>query len=57
MKYKEMHEKFDFNKFLIELWKSFEKTGSISAFLLYNELKKKNERSREVKIRKADAKN
>lgn len=54
---KDMDERFDFKKFLTELWKSFEKTGSISAFLLYNELKKKNEKNKEIKVKKADANN
>ncbi len=57
MKYKEMQEKFNFKNFLTELWKSFEKTGSISAFLLYNELKKKNEKITEIKVKKADVDN
>jgi len=54
---KNMDERFSFKNFLSKLWKSFEKTGSISAFLLYNELKKKNEKNREIKVKKADIDN
>ncbi|MBP7791721.1 MAG: YqzL family protein [Candidatus Goldbacteria bacterium] len=54
---KDMDEKFNYDKFLTELWKSFEKTGSISAFLLYNDLRKKNGKDKEIRIKKADIEN
>lgn len=54
---KDMNNRFDFKKFLTDLWRSFEKTGSISAFLLYNELKKKNEKNKDLKVKKADIDN
>lgn len=54
---KDVNERFEFKNFLIKLWKSFEQTGSISAFLLYNELKKKNEKNKEIKIKKAEVNN
>ena len=35
-----------------QLWQTFEKTGSISAFLLYNEIKKREEQAKEIKVKK-----
>lgn len=35
-----------------KLWQSFEKTGSISAFLIYNEIRKKEEKAVEIKVKK-----
>lgn len=54
---KDMENNNKFQNFLSELWKSFEKTGSISAFLLYNDLKKKIKKNKEIKVKKADANN
>lgn len=35
--------------YLKELWKAFEKTGSIGAYLLYNDLRKKAEKQGTVR--------
>ena len=35
-----------------ELWEIFEKTGSIAAYLLYQDVKKKNTAKRTVKTKK-----
>ncbi len=35
-----------------KFWQSFEKTGSIAAFLIYNEIRKKEEKEREIKVKK-----
>ncbi len=39
-------------QYVKELWSIFEKTGSIGAFLLYNETRKKPERTRTTKEKK-----
>ena len=40
--------------YLKELWLAFEKTGSIGAYLLYNEIKKKAEKARKIRDKKVD---
>gem|GEM_PF-4378456 len=43
----------DFSRqYVKELWSIFEKTGSIGAFLLYNETRKKPEKPRSVREKK-----
>jgi hypothetical protein len=39
----------DLKEYLRELWQAFEKTGSIGAFLLYNDLRKKAEKDGRVR--------
>jgi hypothetical protein len=39
----------DLKEYLTELWHAFEKTGSIGAYLLYNDLRKKAENTGRVR--------
>ncbi len=41
------------SEYLKELWHAFEKTGSISAYLLYNEMREKSGKSLKSKEKKA----
>ena len=38
--------------YLKELWVTFEKTGSIGAYLLYNDVKKSKGKVKQVKVKK-----
>ena len=52
-----MEKSTDLKEYLLELWHAFEKTGSIGAFLLYNDLREKSEkagRAREKRIMSKD---
>lgn len=52
-----MEKRQDLKEYLRELWQAFEKTGSIGAFLLYNDLREKSEkagRTREKRILSKD---
>lgn len=40
--------------YLRELWLAFEKTGSIGAYLLYADIKKKAEKAGRIRDKKAD---
>ena len=37
----DMEKSSDLKRYLMELWRAFEKTGSIGAYLLYSELNEK----------------
>jgi len=48
-----METQKDMNEYLKELWHAFEKTGSISAYLLYNEMREKSRKPQKTKEKKA----
>jgi len=45
-------EKKRSKEYLKELWFTFEKTGSIGAYLLYNDVKKRSKKTKRIKIKK-----
>jgi hypothetical protein len=46
-----MEEKKESGNYVKELWSTFEKTGSIGAYLLYNTVRDKSEKTRKTKDR------
>jgi hypothetical protein len=44
-----MEKHLNLNDYLRELWQAFEKTGSIGAYLLYNDLREKSEKQGRVR--------
>ena len=45
-------EKTKTKGYLKELWVTFEKTGSIGAYLLYNDIRKRNVKTKRIKVKK-----
>jgi hypothetical protein len=49
-----MEKQENTSDYLKELWLAFEKTGSIGAYLLYNDIKKKAQKAGRIRDKKVD---
>jgi hypothetical protein len=49
-----MEKQENISDYLKELWHAFEKTGSIGAYLLYNDIKKKAEKAGRTRDKQVD---